>query len=292
MLQSLEACLAQRNTAPPCPTEADYYALWCERDLSGANPVDAAVTGALLADSLPWVFTAGYQATLRNAFPLLPAGGWAAFAATEDQHDPDAHPGVVLADAGSNVVLNGHKSWVAHSALVDHLIITVNDPGGDKYRARGVYLARDTPGLTITHRDKPAFLAAMSQGFLRLDNVEVPGEAVFEFEPIRQFGRTEAKFVMLATSAFMLSRTSNNDALESRLLTTAAALVALLQESVTSRQVYAAIDREFQACVEAFEASCTTGNIQNYGVDRRLFAMYTARIQRRGGYARAEAAGH
>jgi alkylation response protein AidB-like acyl-CoA dehydrogenase len=101
-------------------------------------PTDGAIAGALLADRLPWVFTAGYQATLRNAFPALPDGGWAAFVATEDEQVPRAHPGTTLTGDGQRYLLNGHKSWVTHSQVVDRLIVTVNDPAGDKRRARGL----------------------------------------------------------------------------------------------------------------------------------------------------------
>ena len=202
----LERHLDGRYATVRCATEADYYAVWHERGLAGMAATDAALAGGLLADRLAWVFTAGYQATLRNAFPTLPAGGWAAFAATEDAHDREAHPGTTLSEDADCYILNGHKSWVAHSRCVDHLIVTVNDVNGDKRRARGLIIERGRAGVTLSHRQQPGFLASMSQGFAKFENTPVAPPEVFEFAPIGLFGRTEAKFVMLAAAAFMLAR--------------------------------------------------------------------------------------
>jgi len=287
----LEHYLTGDYQSVACPTEADYYALWHERGLDSMGPIDCALAGALLADRLPWVFTAGYQGTLRNAFPNLKPGGWAAFAATEDAHDPQAHPGTRLQDGPSGFLLSGCKSWVAHSRCVDQLIITINDEQGDKRKARGLVIDSKRRGISLTHREQPGFLGSLSQGFAKFDSTEVAVSEVFEFAPIRLFGRTEAKFVMLASAAFMLGRVPENHELRDRLIAVAGALISLITEQQTSRQVYAAIDREFQRCVDAFEACGATDTITDYAADRRLFRMYTNKIQRRGEYSRNEAAG-
>ena len=252
-------------------------------------PTDVAMRGGLVADRLPWVFTAGYQATLRNAFTMLPLAGWAAFAATEDERDPHAHPGTTLRDDGRGYLLNGHKSWVAHSAVVDHLIITINDPDGNKRRARGLIVERGRPGVTLSHRTDPGFLSAMSQGFAKFEDTPIERGEVFEFEPIRQFGRTEAKFVMLASATFMLARAEETSELQDRLFAAIGALVTLLGERETSRQVYAKVDLEFQRCADLFETAVDVSGIANYTSDRRLFRMYADRIQRRAGYAKQAA---
>ena len=287
-LQVLEKFLQGEYAVQSCATEKDYYALWHARGIDALAPTDCAVAGALVADRLPWVFTAGYQATLRNAFPALPLQGWAAFAATENAHDVQAHPGTTLSEDGDRYILNGHKSWVAHSKLVDYLIVTVNDAQDDKRRARGLIIERRRPGLTLTHRTQPSFLRAMSQGFAKFENTPVKRAEVFAFEPIRQFGRTEAKFVMLAATAFMLAHTNEVRDLQDRLFATGAGLLTLLTENETSQQVYGGIDREFQRCVDSFEQKANTSAIVDYKADRRLFRMYTDRIQRRVGYAKSE----
>lgn len=275
---------------PACPSEQAYYDLWHARGIHALPSGAGAIAGGLLADRLPWVFAAGYQATLRNAFAGLPARGWAAFAATEDTADPAAHPPVTLDGCAPNYVLNGCKAWVAHSRLVDHLIVTINDPAGNKRAARGVILERERDGVRLSHRDSPGFLAAMSQGFARFEQTPVDAGGVFTFEAIRQFGRTEAKFVMLAACAFLIAHTDRATALHDSLVALAAGILALLAESDTSRQVYAAIDREFQVCVDRFEDTAAPAQIPDYAADRRLFRLYTARIQRREAYAQAEAA--
>lgn len=291
-LSELERYLLDGGERPVCADEQAFYDCWHARELNALPPVSAALSGGLVADRLPWAFAAGYQATLRNAFPMLPGGGWAAFVANEDADDPRRFPGTTLRprDDGDGLRLDGHKLWVAHSRLVDHLLVTVNDPGGDKYRARGVLVPRARPGVTLTHREARGFLAAMSQGFAAFDDVAVAPHEVFEFAPIRQFGRTEAKFVMLALTAFMLARTDAGAARD-RLLALAAAIVALLGEADTSRAVYAAVDREFQHCADAFDGDGRGDEIPGYVTDAKVFRMYTARIQRREGYARAERAG-
>jgi len=273
-----------------CPSEQTYYDLWHARGLHTLPPGDSAIAGGLLADRLPWVFAAGYQATLRNAFVGLPARGWAAFAATEDTRDPLAYAPVTLAGAAPNYTLNGCKAWVAHSRLVDHLIVTINDPAGDKRAARGAIVERNREGVSLSHREAPGFLAAMSQGFVRLERVPVDAGEVFPFEAIRQFGRTEAKFVMLAACAFLIAHTDRDSVLHDNCVSLAGSLVALLAETETSRQVYAAIDREFQRCVARFEDTAAAGQIPDYAADRRLFRLYTDRIQRRQAYAQAEVA--
>ena len=234
-LQVLEKFMQGEYAAQSCETEKDYYALWHDRGIDAFDPADSAIAGALLADRLPWVFTAGYQATLRNAFPSLPKAGWAAFAATEDLDDPQAHPGTTLSEDRHGYILNGFKSWVAYSQLVDHLIVTVNDAQGDKRRARGLIIERGRSGVVLTHRDRPAFLRAMSQGFAKFENTPVARAEVFDFEPIRRFGRTEAKLVMLACTAFMIARTSESRDLQDRLFANGAALLTLISESETSR---------------------------------------------------------
>lgn len=288
-LHPLERLLEGRLAAVPCASENDFLELWQARACDRLPPVAAAISGGALADRLAWVFAAGYQATLRNAFPMLPGGGWAAFAATEDTREPERYPGTTLTADGAGLRLDGCKLWVGHSRVAGHLVVTVNDPGGDKRRARAVIVARDATGVQLSHRDAPAFLPAISQGYARFEATPIAADAVIDFAPIRQFGRTEAKFVMLAAATFMLARLPAASAARDGGFAVAAALVALLGEAETSRQVYGAIDRAFQALVDAFEREVDLAALPGEAGDLRLLRMYTARIQRRVGYAIAEA---
>lgn len=290
-LAPLERLLEGRYAdVPYAPDEATWHDLWEARELDALPPVAAAVSGGALADRLAWVFAAGYQATLRNAFPMLPPGGFASFVANEDARDPERHPGTTLAADGSHLRLDGCKVWVGHSRLVRHLVVTVNDAAGDKRRARAVIVTRDAPGVHLTHRETPGFLPAISQGYARFDGTPVAADTVIDFEPIRQFGRTEAKFVMLAACAFMLARLPAASTARDAGYAVAAGLVALLGEAETSRQVYGAIDRAYLALADRFEREVDTAVIPGYTDDARLFRLYTARIQRRVGYAVDEVA--
>ncbi|MDF1737435.1 MAG: hypothetical protein P1U37_19265, partial [Minwuia sp.] len=97
------------------PTEESWRAVWDASHLAEAPSVMQAVSGGLRADHLDWVFASGYQAAMRHCFPELPPGGWAALAASEDQHEPEKHPGVVLTNEGGTWRVSGFKSWVAQS---------------------------------------------------------------------------------------------------------------------------------------------------------------------------------
>ncbi len=285
-LAALEQCLVAPVVPPKIDSEQAFHQLWCTEVPHHLSASEQAVRGGMLADRLAWVFAAGYQASLRSAFPFLPPGGWAAYAATEDTHDPEQHPGVTLAAVQDGFELSGYKSWVGHSRVVEHLVVSINDPDGDKRRARGVVLARSAPGVHLTHRESPAFLSALSQGYARFDRVPVAPGQVFGFEPMRQFGRTEAKFVMLAATAFMLVQTPGAAALKDELMAVGATLCLLLTERETSREAYGALDRQFQRAVAAFETKSDMQLIPDYAADRRMLRMYTERIQRRAGYAR------
>ncbi len=286
---ALESLLEQRYDTTVAENERSFYDLWHANGLHRHHPVEAAVIGGMLADRPAWIFAAGYQATLKSAFPALPEQGWAAFAATEDVNDPDAHPGTTLEETRDGYMLNGYKSWVGHSRLVDHMVITVNDPGGDKYQARGMVLPAARAGVTLSHRDRPKFLAAMSQGFAKFNDTPIALNEIFPFEPIRQFGRSEAKFVMLASTAFLAAHARDYPELRDRFVQCAAAIVGLIAEKQTSRQVYGSIDRRYQAAVDDFEQTVDTSAIADYSADSSLFRMYSARIQRRVGYAQANA---
>lgn len=288
-LNPLERLLEGPPPVPCSASEQDYFAAWQAHGLERVAPVVAAIDGALLADRLAWVFAAGYQATLRNAFPMLPAAGWAAFVATEETREPERYPGTTLgvADDGG-LCLDGYKLWVGHSRVAAHLVVTVNDPAGDKRRARAVIVPRAAPGVNLSHREMPGFLPAISQGYARFERTPVAADDVTDFEPLRQFGRTEAKFVMLAATAFMLVRLPAGNARDDG-LAVAAALIALIHERDTSRQVYGAVDRAFQALADTFVSTFDTTALPGDAEDLRLLRMYSARIQRRVGYAVAEA---
>ena len=285
-LSSLETLLDDTLSVPSCPSEQDFYEAWFKMKLNLLPPIDMAIRGASIADRPAWIFAAGYQATLNNAFPFASRDGWVAFAATEDAANLEAHPGTVLEGTGERMILEGNKSWVGHSKLVSQLLITVNHPSGDKTKVQGVIVGRNDFGVSLTHRQEPNFLRAMSQGFVCFQQTPIDSKNLFGFEPIRLFGRTEAKFVMLACAVFMGRESTGSR--RDRLISVAAAICSLIQEPKTSRQSYGAIDREYQDCVKEFLAGYKSNSFPFWETDKRLFTMYTDRIQRRAGYAKDE----
>ena len=118
--------------------------------------------------------------------------------ATANQSDPRAHPGVLITETAQGWELNGDKSWVAQSRHVAHLIVTAWQCPDDEVPCC-VLVSADTPGVYLSHRHNPAFLADMSQGFPNFKSIRGSG-VPFEYERGRAFGRTEARFVMLAAS--------------------------------------------------------------------------------------------
>lgn len=261
--------------------EAAWYQLWNEKGLGELSPRASALQGGLLADRLPWVFVAAYQAVIRSVFPEVPLQGWAAFAATEDKRDPDAHPGTRLCETGSVIKLNGYKSWVAQSRHVDHLVVTARGEDGEQHC---VYLERSQPGVTLTHREAPGFLGAMSQGLAQFEEVEIRRECIYPGSRIASFVHSEPPFVMLASAAFLLGQLRDADAgLRDALATLTLALYELCNEQWDEEppppKILAALDRILQDCVVRFEAAVDLSTQPGWSEDRRLLSMYSGRIQ-------------
>lgn len=265
----IEAFLAGDLARAASPDEAGWHTHWHDAGLGRLPAVRMAVRGGLMARSLPQVFVAGYQAALRTVFPALPQTGWAAFVAAEDRADPENHPGTALGGEPGDLRMSGFKSWVGQSRHVRHLLVSAKQAGEDRI----VSVGSDAPGITITHRDNPSFLSGLSQGFARFDNVPVqPVDGV----EMRTFGRTEPQFVMLAGAAFLLSEAAD-DAMRVRACALVMALAAWAEAGDWTPKLLAALDRELQAL-----ANEQAGNsIPDWQADRRLFAMYSPRIQKR-----------
>ncbi|ANK80130.1 MAG: hypothetical protein TEF_04505 [Rhizobiales bacterium NRL2] len=256
---------------PAGPGEADFHDFWREAEFGRLDPVDMAVEGGRAALSLPQVFIAGYQASLRKVFPDLPAAGWAALAAAEDRKDPERFPGTVLTADGAGFRLDGCKSWIGQSRHVRHLLVTAKLDG----EVRIARLPRDRAGVTITHREGPGFLRGLSQGFGRFERVAVaPGE-LMPGEHGRDFARAERLYVMLACAAFLEARSAG------AAQTPVDGLAAYCAEGRHDPARFAALDRDLQAAGQRFGASAAADAVPDWIADRGLIAMYSRRIQER-----------
>ncbi len=262
--------------AVPTPDEAAWYKAWHDQGLDTQPPVLQALQGGMCADRLPWVFVAGYQAAIRHVFPEVPAQGWAAYAATEDKSDPAAYPGTRLTASGTGFVLDGCKSWVAQSRHLDHLLVTVNET------QQCVLLSAVQPGVHLSHREAPGFLSAMSQGFARFEAAEILPGRIYDNELMREFGRREPRFVMLAGAGHLLARLKDADkALQAELIGLISGLAEICLSTEIVPKTLAALDRALQDAVARFAGIADNAALPAWEADHRLLSMYSARIQKR-----------
>lgn len=171
------------------PDEPAFKAAW--QAIPATDPFAATLHGGLLVDRLSWVFLVAYQGAVRACFPGLLPGKLVSFATSEDKSGE--YPGTSLDEKGR---LQGHKSWLAANRIVDELIVTV-----DSIEHMVLVDAR-APGVSISHRDAPAFLADMSQGMVAFEDV-VAAREVTEHSAA-DFGLAEPFFVSVAACGYLL----------------------------------------------------------------------------------------
>ncbi len=246
--------------------EGAYKGLW-RHHCATLDEFHAALVGGMLADRLSWVFVAAYQSAVRACFVGVPQGVYTSFAASET-NEPD-RPGTSLSGDGR---LLGHKSWIASSRVVDHLIVTI----GRDFASPPVAVTIGA-GVHLTHREEPGFLADMSQGYAWFDRV--PCEPVQNHSGA-QFGLAEPFFMMAAGVGFMLREARRLD--EPTLGDQAS---ALLPELLQLDRAGFASDREALSClyrrVAKLGKSCAErassiagGAADDWAANGRLLGMY------------------
>jgi len=189
---------------PPigCTTETEWHDLWEAEAISNHEPLVVALIGGALADRLDWVFHAGYQGMMRYAFPFCPKPGWASYLVAEDK--TGEYPGAVVTQADGINTLSGYKSWVAASDHVDHLIVRAKR--GDEEVV--VLAGANDAGVELSSREKPGFLADLSQGFAAFKDVVIKDDRVFSNEQLHEnFAYSEPFHVLTALNAFIASQT-------------------------------------------------------------------------------------
>jgi len=165
----------------------------------GAGDVRSAVTGAVIAEELGYgdISIATHALTPRLlAFPILEAG---TDAQRERYLKPFAAPKFVAATAalmeprfdfdttmlatsvrrdGASLVLNGRKCFVPLAADSDSIIIYASsDPNAGYQSVEGFIVARDTPGLTISEREKNMGFKPLATYSLELNDCKVSPDA-------------------------------------------------------------------------------------------------------------------
>lgn len=288
-------------------SEAAFYALWQKEGLSRLAHLTMPLVGGAMADRLPWVFLSGYQGMIRYAFPFSPDEGWASYLLTEDR--TGEFPGTTLSAGSEGQVLSGNKSWVAASDHADHLIVRIGKGPIDPL----ICIGRDAEGVTLTAREKPGFLADMSQGFAGFDNVAIPKAAIFGTDqtPLH-FAVSEPWHALMAMNAFMASHTvsladkdgaghdgAGHDSDDSDHEIVAAAILTLqkahgLETAAPSREEFVRgvyeIDEATTKLAAKFEAFITDKDpdlLARFQKDRGFINMFSADLKRR--FARAMA---
>lgn len=275
----IEAALSGTLKPATAADEGAWHRVWHSHRLGHLPPIASALAGGLLSSQPSWVFIAGYQAALRTIFGGLPADGWIAYAATEDAQDPVGHPGARIEETAEGWRLFGYKSWVAQSKNLSHLIVTARR-GGSEQPNCSVLVSGKADGVTLSHREKPRFLGNLSQGFAAFDGALTEAPEAYPEQSARNFGRTESRFVMLAGAGFMLNQ-APDDTLRDRLVSVTLALADTCKTPEIGAQAMAAVDREFQALVAAFDSAGLGAAVPDWAADKRLLTMYSERIQSR-----------
>jgi hypothetical protein len=269
----LDQVLCGERMTVTIENEAACYQAWQTMGFASMAPTEMALRAGLMADRPAWVFIAGYQAAVRTVFPELKTDGWAAFAATENNDEANHYPGTTLCHADGKILLSGQKSWVAQSRQVDQIVVTINSTD---IPSQSVLVDRHAPGVVLSHRPAPKFLADMSQGFAAFNNVEIEQGGLVEEDRRPAFLGCEPKFVLLAAAAFLLIRSKDEQipALVSLVLS----LANYCQSGREHAQTLVALDRLLQ---DQLALISNTSTIPNWQTDSRLFSMYSSGIKRR-----------
>lgn len=273
--------------------EAAWYAHWCENIGCDLTPTSMALSGGLQAPALAWVFVAGYQGAVRAVFPECPNSGWAAFAVSEDKHNPQQHPPMRLIKTPSQWLLQGSKSWVAQSRHVDHLIVTAAitydkkttentaTENNDEQAKVSVIVNRKLAGITIGHREHSNFLPLMSQGFAQFESVAVEPSQCLAQERIKLFMKSESKFITLAIAGWLYAQSRVNDLpLAEKFKKLAEDLADYCDDGQASITQLARLDSQLQAFFSDFEQLVDTGRYSNWSTDRGLVSIYSQGIAR------------
>lgn len=271
----------QSHLVPACADEAAWYAFWKKNDLSDLGPTEMAFEGGSNADRLSWVFISGYQAAIAHVFPEAPRSGWSAFAASEDKKDPEANPPLRLLGDANDLRLSGTKSWVAQSRHVDHLIVTAQT---DENETICAIIDRHQDGISMSHRDAPGFLGQMSQGYARLEDVPVGQGSCLDASRIKLFIRSEAKFIMLAITGWLLAQSVKAESdLSPDFRGLAADIAEGCEDPDASASQWADLDDRLQTLFLALEAAVGLDHVPDWQKDRSLVSMYSRGLQKRAG---------
>ncbi len=171
--------------------EIDYHRLWMSRLDESWSAEQTAFAGGLISDRLAFLFISGYQAAVRRTFNLA-NHTWTVLAISEDRNPDHPRPGLTE----SNGRVSGFKTWVASSRFAQDIIVSVDT-------TRLFIANRNTPGLSLAHKDAPGFLSDMSQGIAEFKDVSISDlQALGEFD-LKLFAKREPLYLYFAFCGFL-----------------------------------------------------------------------------------------
>ena len=92
--------------------------------------------------------------------------------------------------------MSGFKTWVASSRFAQDIIVSVDT-------TRLFIANRNTPGLSLAHKDAPGFLSDMSQGIAEFQDVSIRDlRALGEFD-LKLFAKREPLYLYFAFCGFL-----------------------------------------------------------------------------------------
>ena len=197
-----------------CPDEGSFHRLWHQRGVSLLSPGELAFVGGGLADRPAWVFIAGYQAALRQCFPVFAAiaragasasespsnsvsnsAGWGSYLVSE-QRDATKRPTCLVTESAAGLLLNGTKSWLASAAHLQWLIVKVQH--GE--HAHQLLVPVDRAGVQILGRRSGEFLPEMSVAGARFRDTSV--NTIEDLATSQQYAD---KFVFIESRCLMIA---------------------------------------------------------------------------------------
>ena len=249
----------------PAPDEATYKRLWL--DLRSREPLDVAFAGGAIADRLAWVFAAAYQAAMRACFDGARDDAWIALCASEDR--TGEFPGVQLKGG----TLSGSKSWVAGSATLDQMIVTI----GRSPRNGSWLLDCDAPGVEVVQLPRKKFLGDLSQGAVNLTRVAADHQV--NVSRADHFGIAEPFFVGGAALPYLLREARRlNQSMEADLQAIADDIDPIYQAGFhTDIAAVLAVQQRCAAAGKALAALAgepDAGPGFDWAADGRLLGMY------------------
>lgn len=277
-----------------CPDENSFHQLWQQRGLAERSASALAYAGGAIADRPAWVFIAGYQAALRQGFPVFAqqargAACWGSYLVSE-QRDESKAPTCTVATTQTGVTLNGTKSWLASAQHLDWLIVKAQQGP----QTHHLLVPATGDGVDIILRDSGKFLPEMSVAGARFAATPVAASADLDASEHHadKFVFIESRCLMIALCGHFaaLAQHQGRDAngLEQARLIVEGLVTAELDQAESLRGLLAGMNQlrawfdEWLAAGPGAQAEPQTDQLYaNWAANQRLVDMHRGFLERR-----------